>query len=159
MASPPPLALAEPATRPKRARPVPAPTVSLMGDQDAPAWDRFVHDHPAGTFFHLAGWRDVMRRAFGHAGPFLLARRGARVTGVLPLVEIRSRLFGHALIGTAFCVGGGVLATDDESATLLLDAAERTARERGAGRIGLRSPPPDRPPRLGGGFRPLFRLP
>ena len=64
---------------------------------------------------------------------------------MLPLVEIRSRLFGHALIATAFCVGGGVLAADDESATLLLDAAERTARERGAGRIELRSPPPDRP--------------
>ena len=147
MASPPPLALAEPATRRSPApRPsASAPTVALLHDQDAPAWDHFVHAHPAGTFFHLAGWRDVMRRAFGHAGPFLLARRGGTITGVLPLVEIRSRLFGHALIGTAFCVGGGVLAADDESATLLLDAAERTARERGAGRIELRSPPPDRP--------------
>ena len=81
MASPPPLALAEPATRRSPApRPsASAPTVALLHDQDAPAWDHFVHAHPAGTFFHLAGWRDVMRRAFGHAGPFLLARRGGTI--------------------------------------------------------------------------------
>jgi len=36
-------------------------------DQDSqPIWDRFVRAMPAGTFFHRAGWAQVVRTAFRH---------------------------------------------------------------------------------------------
>lgn len=34
--------------------------------QDYAAWDEYVLAHPEGTFFHRAGWRDVITRSFGH---------------------------------------------------------------------------------------------
>jgi hypothetical protein len=52
-------------------------------------------------------------RAFGHECRYLVARRGP-VVGVLPLVEIRSALFGRTLTSLPFVNFGGVLAETDE---------------------------------------------
>jgi len=101
-------------------------------------WDAFVAAHAAGTVFHLAAWADVMKKAYGHRTHFVMAMRGEDVRGVLPLVEIKSMLFGHALVSNAFCVGGGPLANDEAAGTLLLKEAERIGRAVGAEHIELR---------------------
>jgi FemAB-related protein (PEP-CTERM system-associated) len=92
------------------------------------AWDHFVRNHAQGTFFHLSGWREVMQQAFGHQAHFIALHAEERLIGVLPLVEIRSRLFGHSLISNAFCVGGGPLALDEKGRLTLLAEAERLGR-------------------------------
>jgi FemAB-related protein (PEP-CTERM system-associated) len=51
------------------------------------------------------------------------------VEGVLPLAELKSRLFGHRLISVPFCVYGGPLSNGDETEHLLLEAACALARE------------------------------
>lgn len=101
-------------------------------------WDAFVSAHPSGSFFQLAPWSEVMREAFGHRPHFITASRNGRLSGVLPLVELKSRLFGHALISNAFCVGGGPLASDEESRLALLKEAERLGRELKVAYIELR---------------------
>lgn len=97
--------------------------------EDVPSWDAYVTAHTDGTFFHLAAWADVVRRAFGHRSRYLLAQRGDRIVGVLPLVHLRSRLFTNALISTPFCVYGGVLADDPSIANELYAAASELARD------------------------------
>jgi FemAB-related protein (PEP-CTERM system-associated) len=57
---------------------------------------------------------------------------------VLPLIEVRSHLFGHALISTAFCVGGGPLATNAAGLESILHEAERLGQEVGVDYIELR---------------------
>jgi len=86
-------------------------------------WDDFVLAHPGGTFFHLSGWKRVIEQAFRHRTYYLLAERGGIVTGVLPLVHVKSLLFGSSLISNAFAVRGGPIAADSES----LGALEREA--------------------------------
>jgi FemAB-related protein (PEP-CTERM system-associated) len=92
-------------------------------------WDAFVEACPNATFFHLAGWKDVIETAFGHRGYYLFSKSGGKITGVLPLVHIRSRLFGNALISTPFCAYGGV-ATEDRVAHARLEAAACTLAEK-----------------------------
>src|SRR5262249_25145257 len=46
---------------------------------------------------------------------YLIAERGGRVTGVLPLTHVKSLLFGSSLISNAFAVRGGPIAADAES--------------------------------------------
>ena len=92
---------------------------------DERAWDEFVLAHPGGTFFHLAGWRRVVERAFRHPTHYVLAERGGRVAGVLPLTHVRSRLFGSSLISNAFAVHGGPLGADAESVRALEAEAVR----------------------------------
>ena len=101
-------------------------------------WDEFVTAHPSGTVFHLSAWADVMTNAYGHKPHFITVAEGDRLCGILPLVELKSRLFGHSLISNAFCVGGGPLASDGESRSALLQAAERLGRSLSVGYIELR---------------------
>lgn len=104
-------------------------------------WDAFVHAHPAATFFHRSAWRRVASEVFGHRPHYLAVRRGGTLVGVLPLVQLRSRLFGHALISNAFCVGGGPLTTDDDALAEILAQAEHLGRRLGADYLELRDTP------------------
>jgi FemAB-related protein (PEP-CTERM system-associated) len=104
---------------------------------DEARWDAFVAQAPQATFFHRAAWRDVIGR-LGHRCHYLYAERDGEITGVLPLAEIRSWLFGHALISTPFCVYGGVVARDAESDACLTAAAVALAGELRVGYLELR---------------------
>jgi FemAB-related protein (PEP-CTERM system-associated) len=92
---------------------------------DEQRWDEFVLAHPGGTFFHLAGWKRVLERAFRHPTHYLIAERRGTVTGVLPLTHVKSLLFGPSLISNAFAVHGGPIAADDDSRRVLEGEAVR----------------------------------
>jgi FemAB-related protein (PEP-CTERM system-associated) len=87
--------------------------VNLLKAEDALRWDAFVQRCPQATFFHLSAWRDIMEEVFDHRTFYLYAERAGEIVGILPLAEVRSRLFGHALTSLPFCVYGGIAAADD----------------------------------------------
>jgi FemAB-related protein (PEP-CTERM system-associated) len=99
--------------------------IRLLDTATREKWDAFVETCPGATFFHRAGWQDVIRNSFGHDTHFFLSEQGDEITGVLPLTEIRSLLFGHALISNAFSVSGGPVGVD-EAACQALDARALT---------------------------------
>jgi FemAB-related protein (PEP-CTERM system-associated) len=101
-------------------------------------WDSFVLAHPQATFFHRSGWLRVIERSFGHACFFLYAERDGVIEGVLPLAQIKSRLFGHSVASLPFAVYGGVATLSDEAAAALEAEAERIARELGAEHLEYR---------------------
>jgi FemAB-related protein (PEP-CTERM system-associated) len=102
-------------------------------------WDAFVTAHPDATFFHLSGWRGVAAAAFGHRAHYLTTTGAdGAITAVLPLVEVRSTLFGHSLVSNAFCVGGGPLATDEASRQAILREAEALGAQLGVDHVELR---------------------
>ena len=119
--------------------------VRVFAAPDAPAWDRYVHAHLDGSFFHLSGWSRVLEQAFRHAPHYLLAERDGRITGVLPLALVSSVLFGRALISTPFCTYGGVVADDADSQRALEDAACRLAGRLEVDYLELRSRTQTRP--------------
>ena len=106
-----------------------------------PAWDAFVAAMPAGTFFHRAAWSRVIETAFGHRSHYMLAEQDGAITGVLPLAHVSTTLFGNTLVSTPFCVYGGPLAADHETAAALeahADALRGKARR--LGRRAARAP-------------------
>jgi FemAB-related protein (PEP-CTERM system-associated) len=124
---------------------VPAPRAITVEELTPPleaAWDRFVRATPAGTFFHQLGWRWLVERVFGHRAHYLLARRGEAITGVLPLFEMKSLLFGHSLVSIPFAIGGGVAASDAETADSLVRRARELAERLGVDYLELRSEEP-----------------
>jgi FemAB-related protein (PEP-CTERM system-associated) len=90
------------------------PTVQELTPALKQQWDAFVESCPNATFFHLAGWKDVVEAAFGHRCYYLLAKSADEITGVLPLVHMKSLLFGNALISTPILAYGGVATEDGE---------------------------------------------
>ena len=113
--------------------------VQQLGPDLESAWDAFVRAHPEGTFFHLAGWREVLRRAFGHRTHYLVALSQGEVRGVLPLAEVKSLLFGHSLVSTPFCVYGGIVAADEAAKAALEARACALARELGVDYLEMRN--------------------
>jgi FemAB-related protein (PEP-CTERM system-associated) len=63
------------------------------------------------------------------------------VRGVLPLTEIRSLLFGNALVSAGFATGGGILAEDERAAETLAKAAWELAERLGCKSAELRGGP------------------
>jgi FemAB-related protein (PEP-CTERM system-associated) len=113
-----------------------------MTPSAARQWDEFALDHPRATFFHLSAWREVASQVFGHRAHYLTERRDdGSLAAILPMVEIRSRFFGHALISNAFCVGGGPLAADADSFAAILEQAETLGRKLGVDYVELRDLP------------------
>ncbi len=119
--------------------------VERLAATDCARWDRFVEAHPAGTFFHLSGWREVIEQAFRHQTHYLYAAAATEVQGVLPLAHVRSRLFGNALISLPFCVYGGVLAANASAQVALEDAARNLAEELRVDYLELRYRAPTNP--------------
>ncbi len=109
---------------------------------DEPAWEAFVSGCPGATFFHRFGWQRVLHNAFGHRCHFLLAEQDGAITGILPLAQVRSLLFGHKLAGLPFCVYGGIAANDEAAATALRQAACGLATELGVDALELRNREP-----------------
>jgi len=112
-----------------------------MAEIDDLAWDAFVRAHPRGTIFHLSGWSRAIERGLGHRAHFLVARSDSEITGVLPLVAIKSRLFGHALLSNAFAVAGGPLASNPMAEHELLTRASALARELNVDYVELKDTP------------------
>ncbi|MGO4381856.1 FemAB family XrtA/PEP-CTERM system-associated protein [Pseudoduganella sp. RAF53_2] len=115
----------------------PAPLVQLLGSgaEECARWDAFVQKAPCATFFHRAGWQRVIEQAFGHKTWFFYVEENGEITGVLPLAQIKSRMFGHSLISLPFCVYGGVAAETEAARKLLDAAAEELAASLGVGHL------------------------
>ena len=120
--------------------------VHAMTPARAAAWDDFVAVHPGGSFFHLSAWAGVIEKAFGHKAHYLFTERDGAITGVLPLSHLKS-LFGKSLVSTPFCVYGGPLAVDAESAAALSAHAISLMGQTGAKVVEFR----ERDPGLGDG--------
>lgn len=102
-------------------------------------WDAFVDACPEASFFHKSGWKDVVERALGHPMTYLYAEEAGRVVGVLPLGQVKSLLFGNALISNPFCVYGGVAAETDAARLALEAHAVDLARGLGVDYLELRN--------------------
>jgi serine/alanine adding enzyme len=102
----------------------PAPSPPQVTERCLPAeWDTYVQRHPDAALYHSWAFRTVFERALGHQCHYLAAFRAESLVGVLPVVEIRSRLFGHFGVSLPFVNYGGVLADDEEAANALLAEA------------------------------------
>lgn len=116
----------------------PAVTVSEAALSGLDAWDRYVRAHEGASVYHLAGWRDVIETVFGRETHYLLAERAGRVCGVLPLVRLKSLVFGDFLVSMPYVNYGGVLADDAVACTELLHAAASLAEGLGVNHVELR---------------------
>lgn len=108
-------------------------------EADGAGWDAFVASRPDATPAHRFGWLRVIKDSFGHkVFPLAVSGPDGRVRGVLPLIRLKSRLFGTFLVSVPFLNYGGVLAEDAPAGELLLTEADRLMRENGASHVELR---------------------
>jgi FemAB-related protein (PEP-CTERM system-associated) len=114
-------------------------TVLAATQADAGDWQRFVASHPEAHFAHDWAWRQILDEAFGQSAHYLLARGAdGAVAGILPMIHVRSLLFGSALVSMPYLNGGGILAATPDAGTALRERALALVRELGVSYLELR---------------------
>ncbi len=106
--------------------------------RDQTAWDAYVHQAPAASAYHPWAWKTVIEETYGHPSHYLAAVSNRGIQGVLPLVAMKSRLFGHFLVSLPFVNYGGLVASSAGAGELLLERAAGLATELGAQHVELR---------------------
>ncbi|NWF73548.1 MAG: FemAB family PEP-CTERM system-associated protein [Nitrospirae bacterium] len=113
--------------------------IRIEQSNEEAVWDRYVGDHQGATIYHLTAWRHVIGKIFGHPTLYYMATdEQGEVRGILPLVYLKSRVFGRFLVSLPYFNYGGVIAESEEVRDALLAEAVRDAGALGASHIELR---------------------
>lgn len=102
--------------------------------------EAFVREQRA-SLFHRPAWLAAVERGTGQRGCGLVAEQLGVITGWMPLTEVRSLLFGRALVSSGFGVGGGIVADGETATRVLAEAAEDHAKRYGFASVELRGGP------------------
>lgn len=114
----------------------------IDGRADATAWDAFLENAANSTACHLAAWDAVMENVLGHRSMRMVAvEDDGTWAAVLPLVEVRSRIFGNYLVSMPFLNDGGPVG-HDRGRRRLAEAALALATERNVDLLELRGRSP-----------------
>lgn len=103
-----------------------------------PAWEKYVNDTPHATYFHRHEWKDIIEESFGHKTRYLMLAENGKVRGILPLVHVKSPLFGSILCSMPFLNYGGICADDEMAEDMLLKKAQLILKETGGDYLELR---------------------
>ena len=90
-----------------------APSIALYSG-DAATWDAAVHALPDATAAHLYAWKPLIEEVYQQECPYIAVRRSGRVTALLPLVDVRSVLFGRSLVSMPYLNSGGPIGNDSD---------------------------------------------
>ena len=91
---------------------VPAPA-------DEPRWDAYVQMSPHCSVYHLSRWQCVVRDCFGHDSYYIMSvNEEGLCNGILPLVHMKSRIFGNFFVSLPFFNYGGICADSPASLTV-----------------------------------------
>jgi len=113
--------------------------IKLYKDSDQERWDAYVLSSPLSSCYHLAGWKKVIEQAFHHKTYYFFSEdKNGQINGLLPLVHLKSLLFGSYMVSMPYFNYGGVCAPEEETRKQLLQATIDLAVDRRAKHIEFR---------------------
>ena len=131
--------------------------IKIIQSSVADIWDVYIHANSAATLYHLFGWKNVIKKTYGHKTYYLIATQPGKlnnannsinttdpscstneVVGVLPLVHLQHFMFGNSLISIPFFDLGGILADNKEAEEALLSEAIKLGQKLKVNNIELR---------------------
>lgn len=113
-------------------------TCRVLDESDLRAWDYFVECQPQASVYHLSIWRHILSKAFGKRWYLLAALEGNNIRAGLPLVHMKSWLFGNFLVSMPYVNYGGLLTEDEQFAEPILQRTIELGRQLGVRHIELR---------------------
>lgn len=113
--------------------------VRLFRAEDQKRWDDFIDRSSESSCYHASGWKNVIEKSFGHQTYYYLCEdQHQNIAGVLPIVHLRSALFGSFLVSMPYFNYGGICAESAEASQKLLEEAIRLGKEEKAAHLELR---------------------
>jgi serine/alanine adding enzyme len=113
--------------------------IHLFDESYREPWDEYVRGNPDSSCYHLTGWKNIIEDTFGHRTWYLLSHdNSGNMNGILPIVHLKSLLFGSFGISMPFLNYGGICADDSEALNGLIREAGLIADVAGMEHIELR---------------------
>jgi len=112
--------------------------IQLLDKNDFSKWDQYVMEHPDSTHCHLLSWRTIFEMVYNRSGYYFVAKDKNKIVGILPLIHIKSRIFGNQLVSMPYLNCGGILADDQEILNSLISEAENIAVRLNVDKLELR---------------------
>jgi FemAB-related protein (PEP-CTERM system-associated) len=110
---------------------------------DAGRWAAFVQGSDCARNAHLVVWREIIETTFGHRAHYLIAEDDCgHIVGILPLVRLKSWLFGDFLVSMPYLNYGGPLARDHQTSRELVEEATRLGAKLGVRHLEVRTETP-----------------
>jgi FemAB-related protein (PEP-CTERM system-associated) len=127
-------------------------TVKTIQPTEEYEWDNYVLSNADANLYHMAGWKNVIEKAYGHRTYYLMAERSISdptesnltkkqkrsVVGILSLVHLKHYIFGNNLISIPFFDMSGILADDEEVEKTLIYEAMKLGKKLRVESIELR---------------------
>jgi serine/alanine adding enzyme len=112
--------------------------IQVLEQTDKTLWDSYVIKSDSSSCYHLTGYKDIIEESFGHRTFYLFAEENGNITGLLPLVQLKSVLFGNFIVSLPYFNYGGICTDDPVVAEQLIEKAITIANEISAEHIELR---------------------
>ena len=113
-------------------------TCRVLNEGELSAWDHFVECHLQASVYHLSIWRHIISKAFGKRWYLLAVLEGNTICAGLPVVHMKSLLFGNFLVSMPYVNYGGLLAKDEQFSEPILQGVIEFGRQLGVRHIELR---------------------
>lgn len=114
--------------------------ISTATESDLHAWDEYMLSQPSSCFYQSSMWARFLTGHLGFGQASLVARRGSKIAGVLPLYLVSRFPLGSKLISIPFnMTAGGVVGDDPQVRRALLARAVDVGRTSGAGYLEIRT--------------------
>ncbi len=111
--------------------------ISKLTSKHHAEWDDYVSKRQA-SIYHDARWAQLIKRVFGHESHYLMAWDNETVVGVLPLIQLKSLLFGNFLISMPYFNYGGIVADTHDTMISLISSVHELYEELGCTHIEMR---------------------
>ena len=112
--------------------------VTIAKDDDASNWSNFIEGCSPDNHSYSWHWKDIIQSSFKHKAYYFICKKDTEISAVCPLFFVNSPLFGRALISVPYLNGGGILATDNESYSTLLEEIKKLSIELNCKYVELR---------------------
>ncbi len=101
--------------------------------------DKYVMNSDYTSVYHLTAWCELIKNVFNHDAYYIFAESAENgVIGVLPLVHLKSRLFGNYMVSMPYFNYGGAVADMINIEASMMEQAVNLASELGVGHIEFR---------------------
>ena len=112
--------------------------IRTVTDQDKSAWNHYVDNHSYSCSYHRYEFKQLIENSFNHNCPYLLAEDNGKPVGILPLVELNSKLFGHILCSIPYFNYAGPIANHIDIENALIKKAADLSDQNNCQHIELR---------------------
>ena len=113
-------------------------SIVLLSDE-IDKWNRYVESNTAASLYQRAEWKNLIHNVFGHNCYYFYAlNNNEEIVGILPLVRLKSRLFGDFMVSMPYFNYGGAIANSESIEQKLIQAANSHAKKTGSNHIEYR---------------------